>query len=720
MVQRAVEENSPFLAQERFQSTEIMEENDLDRSFSAEELKRALSCIRKNSAPGLDGIEYKMIWLLPIGYIKVITDIFSEFFRSNNTSDEWRQYQVIFIDKVGKDKVRPILLSSCFGKIYERLLNERLNWWAEHNDIYDKCQNGFRRGKSCLENVVRLTVNVRTAKFKNQCTMASFLDVSNAYDNVIYGILIKKMIDMKCPFRLINAISNWLYYREVSFTLEDNELIKRTVYRGLPQGAVLSPLLYNLYTCDISNGIPREVSYVQFVDDIAIWYSDSKTDRCKFIIESAMDGLYTELGKIGLDLQPSKTNIVEFDMGLGTPRFHKTVRCINENLSVMREAKFLDITFDYKLNFDSQCRNVKERVVRINSLFRYMNKVSWGMEVNTALLLYKSMLRSIIHYGSMVYVPNNDNKSRVTIERAQFAGIRTALGYRNSTPTCVMVAEAKVTSIRERAKVLAKNFSIKNIVQGEQDLMRELKEGVCMEVKKNMLTPWRSYTVLTDALLKCVKHGGILNKFDRCPIFNVDYWDATNPLVLDLEIGIEYESLRLQKKSIVDSYRKKYQLDKQSYVIYTDGSRTKGSLSTGNAFYVDALEVGFYVSIDNHCNSYTAEACAISEALKWCKMREVSEDILVLTDSRSVLCALSSNKISAYINEYILEIRKRYFELSRKVIRESKKIIIGWIPAHKRIYGNEVADKLAKEATLDEPCRELKVPLKDMSKKTRD
>lgn len=95
---------------------------------------------------------------------------------------------------------------------------------------------------------------------------------------------------MKCPSRL-NMISNWLYFRNVKFIVEDELIIKRTLYKGLPQGAVLSPLLYNIYTKDIADKLSTEINQGQFADDV-IWNSGNNFVQRKERIEGAMDILY--------------------------------------------------------------------------------------------------------------------------------------------------------------------------------------------------------------------------------------------------------------------------------------------------------------------------------------------------------------------------------------------------------------------------------------------
>ncbi|XP_070511881.1 uncharacterized protein [Cardiocondyla obscurior] len=615
---------------------------------------------------------------------------------------------VLFIDKVDKENVRPISLSSCFGKIYKRMINERLNWWAENLELYDKNQNGFRRGRSCLENLVKLSNSIRASRMKNQDTLACFLDVSSAYDNVQYGILINKLKELKCPNKVANAISTWMYYREVAFVVEEDKTFKKTVYKGLPQGAVLSPLLYNIYTRDISSSIPQDVKCVQFANDIAIWCRDSKLHKCIEHMESTMDLINVEINKLGLSLQPNKTNAIDFANYSYSTRQGLSIRCVDKLIPVNKEAKFLRVIFDSKLNFESQCRAVKEKVVRINSLFKFLNKISRGIELNTALLLYKSMIRSIIDYGAVVFVSNGNNKSRDIIEKAQYVGIRTALGYRNSTPTNVMLAEAKIESIKERALFLAKNFVFKTIAQGDKEFMNELRVGANREVLKNSTSPWRKRSILTEAVLYCEKYKDIINSFGKGPIFDMDFWYITLPLNIDLESGKNFDTTS-SFNNILLKVKNKFSLQNNNYMcIYTDSSRITENPSTGCAFYIEDLQIGFNFSINKFCNIFTAEASAIAVALKWCILKNIDRDIVIFTDSLSVLLAIKNNRIEANKNLYILEIRERYFELMHKVNRLNKKVIFCWIPAHKGIFGNESADKLAKEAT-----RELKVPFND-------
>lgn len=136
-----------------------------------------------------------------------------------------------------------------------------------------------------------------------------------------------------------------------------------------------------------------------------------------------------------------------------------------ERIYLERCAKFLGIWFDVDLSFIKDCDYTRDRM-RANSMFKFFNKVSRGIEVNTSLMLYKSLIRSIVDYGSYIFVPMRRNQ-RIKIERAQYMGLRTALGYRNSIPTNVIIAESKVMTIADRAGFLTRNTLAKIIAYGE-------------------------------------------------------------------------------------------------------------------------------------------------------------------------------------------------------------------------------------------------------------
>lgn len=88
----------------------------------------------------------------------------------------------------------------------ERMVNERLIWWLESNNILDPMQNGFRRGRSCMENVAKVTLDLKNANLAGEYTLAAVLDISSAYDNVVFDTLSEKLREEKCPLGIYSFI----------------------------------------------------------------------------------------------------------------------------------------------------------------------------------------------------------------------------------------------------------------------------------------------------------------------------------------------------------------------------------------------------------------------------------------------------------------------------------------------------------------------------------
>ncbi|XP_036147710.1 uncharacterized protein LOC118647270 [Monomorium pharaonis] len=341
------------------------------------------------------------------------------------------------------------------------------------------------------------------------------------------------------------------------------------------------------------------------------------------------------------------------------------------------------------------------------------------MEVNTALLLYKSLVRSSIEYGITIYMPTNNEDATNKIEKAQYMGIRTAMGYRNSTPTNVMLAEAKVMTMTNRAKLLARNYWIKMIGQDttEKDSeITEIETLVKEELRQKTNTPWKKDSILVEAWNRVKKDAEILGKNVRNELYQMNYWDLTNKVNIEMDIGEKYkEKKKVNDQEIIQEIQNKHGLkEKDTIRIFTDGSKIEDKPSVGSAFLIENEEMGYFMSLNTTATVFTAEACAIAKALEWIVHKKVNKDILVLTDSLSTLKALNNNEITPCVNNYILEIRKWHF----KIIKDyNRKVVIAWIPAHKGIWGNEEVDKLAKEATEETHTKELKLPGKDLKNK---
>ncbi|GBN51097.1 putative RNA-directed DNA polymerase from transposon X-element, partial [Araneus ventricosus] len=108
---------------------------------------------------------------------------------------QWHEAIVIPILKPGKDPsnplhYRPIALTSCLCKTFERMVNARLIYELEKEGCIPPLQSGFRRGRSTFDNLVLLETHIRNAFVKRNHLVSIFFDIEKAYDRAWrYGIL---------------------------------------------------------------------------------------------------------------------------------------------------------------------------------------------------------------------------------------------------------------------------------------------------------------------------------------------------------------------------------------------------------------------------------------------------------------------------------------------------------------------------------------------------
>ena len=116
--------------------------------------------------------------------------------------------------------------------------------------------------------------------------LASFLDVKGAFDNVNINILLQQLSDIGCSTQFIKFIK-FITFERFVFTEESNEIF-RMVYKGVHQGGVISPLLYDINVKDICKNIPKSVNVSQFADDTSLYCKTSNLESCKNILEKAI------------------------------------------------------------------------------------------------------------------------------------------------------------------------------------------------------------------------------------------------------------------------------------------------------------------------------------------------------------------------------------------------------------------------------------------------
>lgn len=675
------------------------QDNDFfDVPFNFLEFNIAMDKKNDKSAPGLDGIDFETLKKLSLKMKLLLLDIFNALYQTNEYPYSWKESFIHFLNK-SDNSVRPITLSSCFAKLFETLVKNRLQWWVETQNIIPSSQCGFRKGKSCIDNLSNLTLKVDQAFSEKNHVLAVFLDVQGAFDNVVIDGLLSKLASIGCSTKIIKFIKFMSYERFIRTAYTG--VRTRCVYKGVPQGGVLSPLLYLLYVSDIVDGINKKVTISQFADDLAM-YTKSKTMRyCKIILQKAVNKISQNLLKLGLELSPLKSHLLHFNNMKILPG-NIEIKINDYAIKSSDSVKFLGIIFDYKMTFGPHIDQVKKKCSRALNIVKYLCGTWWGSSPETLLILYKSFVLSIIDYGSYIYFPSTKKASK-KIEAIQNEAIRIALGYRRSTPIGILLAESKLMLLKERSNYLCDCYIAKIMSNSNSDVYKTINNYFNFYKKK---IPKRKF-IICQRILSLSDYKNYIDVQNNYNIYCSDYEVLTSSIPFDTSLGKDLNIIS-EPNSMLDDFVNK----NSTFAIYTDGSKVSSNACVGAACICPGLGISIRKSITFRASVFTAECIALNESLnialnhKYC-------NFLIFSDSLSALESLKSNTCNIKINKYVFEIKKKYIQFH---FQNSYNTCIKfyWIPSHIGLRGNEDVDRLAKSATLLETVNLLEIPFTDL------
>lgn len=290
--------------------TEVDEEDPLNRPFSEREFSSSLLLCKNETTPGLDDISYSTIKKLPKEVRDLILKIFNRFFIESRFPSQWRNTKVIFVPKPAGKGFRLMSLTSNLCKLFERLVHRRLESQSESKNWILDIQFGFRGGRSSLDCVSTLVTDISDGFLENRGTLALALDVKGAFSNLLPQAIYDRLLELGVSERIQNFVSFITSKKNLFFrSLKDRYRISGI---GVPQGGVLSPLLFNLALIKIQSKLPVGVRIAMYADDILIYVRFRVSTDALELSRSSIESLTPWLSDMGLSISVPKTQVCVF------------------------------------------------------------------------------------------------------------------------------------------------------------------------------------------------------------------------------------------------------------------------------------------------------------------------------------------------------------------------------------------------------------------------
>ncbi|CAM1324005.1 Uncharacterised protein at_DN1801, partial [Pycnogonum litorale] len=181
--------------------------------------------------------------------------LYNKSLNNNSIPTEWKTSIIkpIYKNKGKKTEMsnyRPISLTPHFVKIMERIIINKISDCLENN-LFSKDQHGFRKNHSTTTALIIQQTDIINQADSKIPTDTIFFDLSKAFDQINHEILAKKISKSEIPLVIQNWIINFFTFRKFSIQINNYVTDTKTINRGVPQGSIIAPILFNIFTADL-------------------------------------------------------------------------------------------------------------------------------------------------------------------------------------------------------------------------------------------------------------------------------------------------------------------------------------------------------------------------------------------------------------------------------------------------------------------------------------
>ena len=398
-------------------------ENDMSiKDITSDELKVAFMKLEPDKSAGFDEINPRVVKYVSTEIFKPLKYIINLSVRQGEVPEKLKIARVVPVFKDGDrtevSNYRPISILTCFSKIYEKIMYNRLFNHLETNNILYKKQFGFQAKNSTEHAALVLSDNILTAFEKNEFLLSLFIDLSKAFDTVDHDILIAKLESYGVRNSNLKWFQNYLSQRK-QFVTNGKGILGIT--HGVPQGSILGPLLFLIYINDIAK-CSKLLNFILFADDTTAFLSGKNATEVFGKVNTELPKLQSWFFANKLSLNTIKTKYILFHKASMTDDLPlKFPKVLINTLSVERvtKFKFLGIIFDENMSWKYHIEHVEKK---LSSVARMIYKARSFLNVRTLKMIFDSMAQSYVNYGNSVWASTHHTKLKyIHIKQKQIA-----------------------------------------------------------------------------------------------------------------------------------------------------------------------------------------------------------------------------------------------------------------------------------------------------------
>ena len=299
-----------------------------------------------------------------------------------------------------KKNYRPKFLLSIISKCMETIINRSISNFLERNAILSPTQFGFRAGLGTAD--LLLALHHEWSRNTNQGGLVRVLavDIAGAFDKVSHRGVLHKAAQHGIQGCLRNWPRSYLHDRKIRVVVDGQSSFTHTMKSGVPQGSILGPTLFLLYTNDAEDHLPPETQLALYANDTTLYNciaSREGTLQGTDVLQQAVDALADWGSAWRIKFEPSKSQALVISHHC-TPIALPPITFQGTAVPAVDRLLLLGVLFDRQLSFQAHIRRL---AVPGSQRLGFLQKASRVLDPSCCTAVYNGFVRPVMEYAML-------------------------------------------------------------------------------------------------------------------------------------------------------------------------------------------------------------------------------------------------------------------------------------------------------------------------------
>jgi hypothetical protein len=383
----------------------------LDNDFVSSEITKAINKLHRGKSAGLDLITNEMFKCASDLLIKPIEYVFNTALKTGIYPETWTTGIIVPIhksgDKTDTNNYRGIAISSCLSKLFNSILNSRLENYMVENNLWKRNQSGFMKKHRTEDNLfVFQAIQHKYVQKTGQKIYAAFVDFQKFFDTINRTYLYYKLLGLNITGKFYSLIKTM--YDTCEYCVKTSDGLSKTFRSdsGVKQGCNLSPTLANLFQNDLHDIFKNdcdpvsldglEFNSMSWADDLVLFSTSPKG------LQTCLDRLQSYCFKWGLQVNTKKTKCMVLRKSLNC-KVYETFNITDSTLETVDKFTYLGIEMTATGNVGPAIQARVTKAMRAVNMCRQAITTTGNVSTVLALSIFDKQIQPILTYGCPIW-----------------------------------------------------------------------------------------------------------------------------------------------------------------------------------------------------------------------------------------------------------------------------------------------------------------------------